>query len=287
MADVLIQMPGASAAEVENLVTINLEKKLWADRRRRARVLDLAARLRAGDRALLRRRRSHRQPGQDLQQDPIEHRRGAVRRDRLGGETRRDQRRADPEPDALYSATASDADLRRVGDEILQPPAASPEHRGLHRGRRAPAPDPRAARPRAHGGARRRTAGSSCASCAAPTPTCAPESSRARIASSWSTAGRSSKARRSWAAWSLAAPAGKPVSVRDVAEVIDGPEETTTYTRLALRPGGRTSARPGRRRDSSGKTSFPAVTIGLRETARHQRGARRRGPLAQDRRAQA
>jgi len=29
MADVLIQMPGASATEVENLVTINLEKKLW------------------------------------------------------------------------------------------------------------------------------------------------------------------------------------------------------------------------------------------------------------------
>ena len=29
MADVLIQMPGASAAEVENLVTITLEKKLW------------------------------------------------------------------------------------------------------------------------------------------------------------------------------------------------------------------------------------------------------------------
>ncbi len=29
MADILIQFPGASAAEVENLVTINLEKKLW------------------------------------------------------------------------------------------------------------------------------------------------------------------------------------------------------------------------------------------------------------------
>lgn len=30
MADVIVQMPGASAREVENLVTINLEKKLWA-----------------------------------------------------------------------------------------------------------------------------------------------------------------------------------------------------------------------------------------------------------------
>ncbi|MHB8381517.1 MAG: efflux RND transporter permease subunit [Candidatus Binataceae bacterium] len=29
MADVIVQMPGASAREVENLVTINLEKKLW------------------------------------------------------------------------------------------------------------------------------------------------------------------------------------------------------------------------------------------------------------------
>ena len=29
LADILVQMPGASAAEVENLVTINLEKRLW------------------------------------------------------------------------------------------------------------------------------------------------------------------------------------------------------------------------------------------------------------------
>ena len=29
LADIIIQMPGASAAEVENLVTINLEKRLW------------------------------------------------------------------------------------------------------------------------------------------------------------------------------------------------------------------------------------------------------------------
>jgi multidrug efflux pump subunit AcrB len=29
MADIMVQMPGASAAEVENLVTINLEKRLW------------------------------------------------------------------------------------------------------------------------------------------------------------------------------------------------------------------------------------------------------------------
>ncbi len=29
MADIIVQMPGASAREVENLVTINLEKKLW------------------------------------------------------------------------------------------------------------------------------------------------------------------------------------------------------------------------------------------------------------------
>src|SRR5579875_3849185 len=29
MADVIVQMPGASAAEVENLVTTNLEKRLW------------------------------------------------------------------------------------------------------------------------------------------------------------------------------------------------------------------------------------------------------------------
>jgi multidrug efflux pump subunit AcrB len=29
MADIIVQMPGASAAEVENLVTINLEKRLW------------------------------------------------------------------------------------------------------------------------------------------------------------------------------------------------------------------------------------------------------------------
>ena len=29
MADIIVQMPGANAAEVENLVTINLEKRLW------------------------------------------------------------------------------------------------------------------------------------------------------------------------------------------------------------------------------------------------------------------
>ena len=43
MADIIVQMPGASAAEVENLVTINLEKRSVGDGGSRASVLGVAA----------------------------------------------------------------------------------------------------------------------------------------------------------------------------------------------------------------------------------------------------
>ena len=54
VVDVLIQFPGASAEEVENLVTINLERKLWEIDGGGVRVLGVKAGVGSGNGPLLR-----------------------------------------------------------------------------------------------------------------------------------------------------------------------------------------------------------------------------------------
>ena len=256
MADVLIQMPGASAAEVENLVTINLEKKLWE--------IDGVEHVYSISR-----------PGFALVTV-----RFYVAEDRTASLVKiynKIQSNLDAVPSGvagwvvkpveisdvpilnltLYSATATDADLRRVGDEILNRlqevpnTAVSTVVGGRRRQIRVQLDAERMA---AHG--------------VAPLDIVRV----LRGADANLRAGEFARENREFVVDSgpfiegaqelgnvvLAAPAGKPVSVRDVAEVIDGPEETTTYTRLRFGPAA------GHLRDAvvdaSGK-SLPAVTL--------------------------
>ena len=86
------------------------------DRRRRVRLLHVAAWPGARDGAVLRGRGSRRQPGQDLQQARVEPRPGAAGGHGLGGEADRDRRRADPDRDALERPSAGGRRLRAATD---------------------------------------------------------------------------------------------------------------------------------------------------------------------------
>ncbi len=268
MADVLIQMPGASAAEVENLVTVNLEKKLWE--------IDGVEHVYSISR-----------PGFALVTV-----RFFVGEDRTASLVKiynKIQSNVDAVPSGvtgwvvkpleisdvpilnvtLYSATASDAELRRVGDEILTrlqevPNTAVSTVVGGRRRQIRVLLDPQ--RLAAHG--------------VAPLDV-------ARVlrgADANLRVGEFSHANQQFVVDSgpfiesaqevegivLAAPGGKPVLMRDVAQVIDGPQEIETYTRLRFGPAA------GHLRDiaadASGR-SFPAVTLAF---------AKRRGTNAVD-----
>jgi multidrug efflux pump subunit AcrB len=54
--------------------------------------------------------------------------------------------------------------------------------------------------------------------------------------------------------------AGRPVTLRDVAEVTDGPEEATSYSRIGFAPGGEEGRASG---VGSKGASFPAVTVAV------------------------
>ncbi len=256
MADVLIQMPGASATEVENLVTINLEKKLWE--------IDGVEHVYSISR-----------PGFALVTV-----RFFVGEDRTASLVKiynKIQSNIDAVPSGvagwvvkpveisdvpiltltLYSATATDADLRRVGDEILNRlqevpnTAASTVVGGRRRQIRVQLDAERMA---AHGVApldvvrvlRGADANLRVGEFA--------RENREFVVDS----GPFIESAQELANVVLAAPAGKPVSVRDVAEVIDGPEETTTYTRLRFGPAA------GHLRQAAVEgpgTSVPAVTL--------------------------
>ncbi len=256
MADVLIQMPGASAAEVENLVTINLEKKLWE--------IDGVEHVYSISR-----------PGSALVTV-----RFFVGEDRTASLVKiynKIQSNIDAVPSGvsgwvvkpieiadvpivdltLYSATATDFDLRRVADEILHrlqevPNTAASSVVGGRRRQIRVLLDPD--RLAAHG--------------VAPLDMVRV----VRGADANLRAGEFARENREFTVESgpfldsarelgnvvLAAPAGKPVYVRDVAQVTDGPEETQSYTRLRFGPAA------GHLRDAaahaSGK-SFAAVTL--------------------------
>ena len=256
MADVLIQMPGASAAEVENLVTINLEKKLWE--------IDGVEHVYSISR-----------PGFALVTV-----RFFVGEDRTASLVKiynKIQSNVDAVPSGvtgwvvkpieindvpiltltLYSATASDADLRRVGDEILNRlqevsnTAASTVVGGRRRRIRVLLdPQRLAARGVAPLDVVRVLRGAD-ANLRAGEFT---RENRQFVVDS----GPFIESARELDNIVLAAPAGTPVYLRDVAEVIDGPEETTSYTRLRFGPAA------GHLRDAAANVadqSFPAVTL--------------------------
>ena len=252
MADVLVQMPGASAAEVENLVTINLEKKLWeidgvehVYSMSRPGLAVVTVRFFVGE---------DRTASLVKIYNKIQSNLDAVPSGVTGWVVKPIEIDDVPILDAdAVQRHASDADLRRVADELLQPPAGgrrTPRRSTVVGGR--PPPDPRAARPRAPGGHGLAPL-EVCAACAAPMPTCGPASSRAATASSWSTAGRSSTAREVAQPWCSAAHRRPPVRLRDVAEVIDGPAEPASYTPSASARRAGASARRGRWRTLAGR----------------------------------
>ncbi len=94
LADVFVNFPGHSAAEVEQLVATPLEKILY-----QIDGVEYVYSMCREDQAdhhrpLLRRRGPRAQPGQALQEDRREPRHRPARRDRLGRQARRDRRRA-------------------------------------------------------------------------------------------------------------------------------------------------------------------------------------------------
>jgi multidrug efflux pump subunit AcrB len=256
MADVLIQMPGASAAEVENLVTINLEKKLWE--------IDGVEHVYSISR-----------PGFALV--TVRFYVGEDRTASLVKIYNKIQSNIDAVPSGvsgwvvkpveindvpiltltLYSATATDADLRRVGDEILHRlqevsnTAASSVVGGRRRQIRVLLdPERLAARGAAPLDVVRVLRGADANLRAGEFA----RENREFVVDS----GPFIESARELETVVLAAPGGTPVSLRDVADVIDGPEETTSYTRLRFGPA------VGHLRDAAGDTSgasFPAVTL--------------------------
>ena len=256
MADVLIQMPGASAAEVENLVTINLEKKLWA--------IDGVEHVYSISR-----------PGFALV--TVRFYVGEDRTASLVKIYNKIQSNIDAVPSGvtgwvvkpveisdvpivtltLYSASATDAELRRIGDEIVNRlqevanTAASTVVGGRRRQIRVLLdPERLAARGVAPLDVARALRG---ADANLRVGQFARDNREVLV-----DAGPFIDSAQELASVVLAAPGGKPVYVHDVAEVIDGPEETASYTRLRFGPAaGHLRAAV----ENAPAQRFPAVTL--------------------------
>jgi multidrug efflux pump subunit AcrB len=256
MADVLIQMPGASAAEVENLVTINLEKKLWE--------IDGVEHVYSISR-----------PGFALV--TVRFYVGEDRTASLVKIYNKIQSNIDAVPSgvtgwvvkpieindvpivtfALYSATAGDAELRRVADEILHrlqevPNTGVSSVVGGRRRQMRVLLDPQ--RLAAYGVAPLDVVHVLHGADANLRVGEFARENRELVVDS----GPFIESAQELESVVLVAPAGKPVSVRDVAQVIDGPEEPTSYTRLRFGPAA-AHVRAAAVENSS--RSFPAVTL--------------------------
>ena len=148
LADMIIQMPGASAAEVENLVTINLEKRLWEIEGvehiysiSRPGLALVTVRFCVGDDQITSLVKIYNKLQSNLDAVPPGVTGWIVKPVGI-----------DDVPIlnvTLYSKTENDADLRRVADEILHRMQEVPDTGRSLGGRRTAAPDPRAARRRA------------------------------------------------------------------------------------------------------------------------------------------
>lgn len=256
MADVLIQMPGASAAEVENLVTGNLEKKMWE--------IDGVEHVYSISR-----------PGSALV--TVRFYVGEDRTASLVKIYNKLHSNLDAVPSGvsawivkpveisdvpiltltLYSATADDTALRRVGDEILNrlqevPNTAASSVVGGRRRQMRVLLDPE--RMTAHGIAPLdvvRTLQGADANLRAGEFA---RDNREYIVEG----GPFIESAQDLGSVVLAAPGGKPVSLRDVAQVVDGPQEVDNYTRVRFGPAA------SRLREIEGAEpgeSYPAVTL--------------------------
>src|SRR5579875_1060599 len=263
MADIIVQMPGASAAEVENLVTINLEKRLWEIEG----VKHLYSVSRPGMAMVTVRFRVGYDSIKALVQiyNKLESNRDAVPPGVTGWIVK--PVGIDDVPIVtftLWSKTEDDAALRRVGDEILHRMQAVPDTgRSFVVGGR-----PRqirvlldADRLAGHGLAPLEVAGA------------------LRGADANLRAGSFAHGNREYVVDSgpfltsaadvsnlvVAVRDGKPVYLRDVAQVIDGPAEPDSYTMIGFGPAReRLFTEPGQLQlDSVGEPGriYPAVTI--------------------------
>ena len=157
----------------------------------------------------------------------------------------------------LWSKTGDDFALRRVAEQVEVALQGVPEHGPDGSGRRPAAADPRA-RSTPSGwrlGRSRRWTWTACF--AGRTSTSRPASCEPnnREVHRRERAVRAD-ARRSWRrSWS-ASSTGRPVYLREVATVTDGPEEPANYTRISFGPGGESTG-------PRAQADFPAVTVGV------------------------
>ena len=114
--------------------------------------------------------------------------------------------------------------------------------------------------------------------CRPPTRACRPGRSSRTTASTWSRPARSSRARATWATSSSGAAGGRPVFLRDVASILDGPEEPSTYVRF-----GAGAAAEGHERAVETESRPRRDDLG-REAQGTERDHGRRGRRAEDRR---
>ncbi len=154
---------------------------------------------------------------------------------------------------SLWSRTADDFTLRRVGEQVEVAPPGVPRNGPHGGGRRTKKAGPGAARPGANVVApgdrpgcepRARRRERECASTASFVPTTA--KSRWKVGHFY---GSTRELAPWW--WCVRREA---VYLRDVAKFIDGPEEPTNYTRIGFGPGEGEHAPAG---------DFPAVTVGV------------------------
>jgi multidrug efflux pump subunit AcrB len=235
LVDVMINFPGASAAEVENLVTINLERKLWeidgvefvySSCRPAAAVV--TARFRVGEDRIASIVKVHSKVAAYVDHVPAGVTGWVVRPIEIED--------VPVVTFALYSARYSDYDLRRVADEILQRIQAIPDTGRAYvvGGRKRQIkvllkPDYMAARHVAALDVSRALTGANVNVRAGTMDVL----DREIVVD----AGPFLSSVDDVKNLMVGVSNGRPVYLADVADVADGPEEVTSYTRLTFGPG--------------------------------------------------
>ena len=159
IADVYVQVPGASAGEVEKQVATRLEKLLWqVDGVEYVYSMSRPDQA-AGHRALLRRRGPRRVAGQAPQQAAEQPRPDPAGGDRLGGQAGRGRRRADRQPDPAIRRPPRDHAPAAGGRGGGRSAAVGGEQFDHHGDRRPAAAAAGRGRPPGAGRARARPAG--------------------------------------------------------------------------------------------------------------------------------
>ena len=258
LADVLVEAPGLRVEEVEQQVSTRAGEAALPDRRRRVRLLDVAARPGDRHRALLRRRGPREQPRSRSTTRSSRTATGAAARHRLGGEADRDRRRADLDRHAVERSQPQQVDDSRCG--------GSPRSRDRAPGRAADEPHRGRRRPPA-----RRAASSS------PEALAARQTSPLEVA--WALAGANVRAQRgrlrSGVDRNLGVDAGALLRRASrscaalVVNVVDGTpgaaarrraDRATARTRRRLRRGSASGARRSQRRVRRGASSRPCTS---------------------------